>query len=348
MFWQYFYSHEWAAWAWLGSAVILGCTWFSVHIDVLINRWNGHFFDLLVKAVRNAGTEDAVPPQQLMAAMLEFSKIAGVAMIVSVLLDFFTSHWCFRWRTALTNNYVARWESVRHIEGASQRVQEDTMRFAKGVEGLSEMLLKSIMQLFSFLPLLSELSENVSTVPLVGHVPHVLVWASLAWAIVGTVVLAVVGIRLPGLEFQNQLVEAAYRKELTKGEDDPSRAPLGVCLALFGDVRKNYYKLFLNFVYFNVAKYSYLQAGVMYPFILLAPSISAKALTMGQITQTSSAFGTVTRSFQYLVLSWKTIVEMMSIVMRLRAFERGLKGCGKEAESVDSDEYGSSSDDLGS
>ena len=35
----------------------------------------------------------------------------------------------------------------------------------------------------------------------------------------GTVLLMVVGIKLPGLQFNNQKVEAAYRKELVYGED---------------------------------------------------------------------------------------------------------------------------------
>ena len=32
--------------------------------------------------------------------------------------------------------YTAHWHTVRAIEGASQRVQEDTMRFARLMEGL--------------------------------------------------------------------------------------------------------------------------------------------------------------------------------------------------------------------
>ena len=41
---------------------------------------------------------------------------------------------------------------------------------------------------------------------------------------VGTGALALIGIRLPGIEFFNQRVEAAYRKELVYGEDNGARA----------------------------------------------------------------------------------------------------------------------------
>ena len=47
---------------------------------------------------------------------------------------------------------------------------------------------------------------------------------AVVWSLFGTGLLALGGIRLPGLEFFNQRVEAAYRKELVLGEDDPARA----------------------------------------------------------------------------------------------------------------------------
>ena len=65
---------------------------------------------------------------------------------------------------------------------------------------------------------------------------------------------ALVGIKLPGLEFQNQRVEAAYRKELVYGEDNPDRAEASHLQVLFHDVRRNYFRLFFHYLYFDVAK----------------------------------------------------------------------------------------------
>ena len=73
--------------------------------------------------------------------------------------------------------------------------------------------------------------------------------------------MAVVGIKLPGLEFENQRVEAAFRKELVYGEDDHDRATPARFSALFADVRKNYFRLFFHYMYFDVARYAYLQFG---------------------------------------------------------------------------------------
>jgi len=216
------------------------------------------------------------------------------------------------------------------------------MRFATIFEALGQQFAKSVLSLIAFCPLLAELSKDVTHLPLIGEMPDALMWAAILWSIFGTVLMAVAGARLPGLEFHNQLVEAAFRKELIMGEDDENRAEESLCRILFSDVRKNYFVIYLHFMYLNVAKFSYLQFDVIFPYMLLVPSICAGSLDMGKITQITNAFGTVTGGFQFLVLSWKTIVELMSIMKRLHAFEAAM---GKELGSED-DGSGSSSDDV--
>ena len=140
----------------------------------------------------------------------------------------------------------------------------------------------------------------------------------------GTVFLAAVGIKLPGLEFRNQRVEASYRKELVYGEDDPNRAKPLTVAALFDNVRRNYFRLYFHYMYFNVARIFYLQADNLFSLIVLVPSIVAGKLTLGLMTQINNVFDQVRSSFQYLVNSWTTIVELMSVYKRLRAFEAAI------------------------
>ena len=47
--------------------------------------------------------------------------------------------------------YIANWPQLRTIEGASQRVQEDTMRFATTMEGLGVNLISAVLTLLAFL-----------------------------------------------------------------------------------------------------------------------------------------------------------------------------------------------------
>ena len=147
-------------------------------------------------------------------------------------------------------------------------------------------------------------------------------WVSIGWALFGTVVLAVTGVLLPGLEFQNQRVEAAYRKELVYGEDDAAARQPPVAAALFQQVRRNYFRLFFHYLYFDVVKWSYLQVSVLVPLVAMGPDGGGRRHHARRVCSRSPrAFDKVTESFQYLVLSWSTIVELISVYKRLRAFE---------------------------
>lgn len=332
VFQSFFMSRRWGAWAILGGAAILFVTWYKVQLDVQINEWFGSFYNLVQKALATPGS---ITLNEYLAEVTTFARVAGLYILIAVGTDFVVKHYVFRWRTAMNEFYTAHWPAVRHVEGASQRVQEDTMRFARLMEGLGVSFMRSVMTLFAFLPILWTLSAQVTELPWIGRVDHALVWVAILFALAGTVLMAAVGVKLPGLEFANQKVEAAYRKELVYGEDDPRRAEPQQLGSLFGDVRTNYFRLFFHYMYFDVARYSYLQFGVLVPYIALAPTLVAGAVTLGVMQQIVRAFGRVESSFQYLVNSWTTIVELISVYKRLRAFELRIREHGMERGRVE-------------
>ena len=337
-FWFKLENHPWQWWSIIGSSFILFSTYYSVQVSVAINNWRRPFFDLVQDALkgstsRSAEDQAAAVPEETVASIsnelfdliIIFAEIAFLAIFVYVITRFFVSHYIFRWRTAMNDYYTGQWEQVRHIEGASQRIQEDTMRFAEIMEGLGVSIVDAVMTLFAFLPVLWVLSQYVSELPIVGEIAHPLFVASLVWSVFGTGLLAIVGIKLPGLEFKNQRVEAAFRKELVYGEDDTARAQPPALKALFANVRKNYFRLYFNYMYFNVARMLYLQADNIFVYILLIPTIAAGAITFGILQQILTAFSQVSNSFQYLVNSWTTIVQLLSIYKRLSSFEAAIK-----------------------
>jgi len=314
--------HPWTNWSIWGSALIIFSTYFGVQVYVAINNWRRPFGDLLQNALTG---KPGITDENFYSLMLIFCQIAFLSMFVSILTDFFVSHYVFRWRTAMNDFYMSKWEKVRHIEGASQRVQEDTMRFANILEGLGVSLINAVMTLIAFLPILFALSSYVSTLPIFGAVPHALFWLALLWSIFGTGLLAIVGIKLPGLQFRNQRVEAAYRKELVYGEDHADRAQPITVQELFANVRRNYFRMYFHYLYFNVARYFYVQADSLFVTFMLVPTIVAGKITYGIYQQILTAFGQVSNSFQYLVNSWTTIIELLSIHKRLRAFEAAIE-----------------------
>ena len=323
LFWFIYSPHRWQYWSILGTALIIFVTWFLVEVGVAVNAWYAPFYDLSQTAL---SSPHKVTIEQFYREVGVFLGIALIAVMISVLNNFFVSHYVFRWRTAMNEYYMANWQQLRHIEGAAQRVQEDTMRFASTLENMGVSFINAIMTLIAFLPVLVTLSAHVPELPIVGHIPYGLVIAAIVWSLMGTGLLAVVGIKLPGLEFKNQRVEAAYRKELVYGEDDATRATPPTVRELFSAVRKNYFRLYFHYMYFNIARILYLQVDNVFGLFLLFPSIVAGTITLGLMTQITNVFGQVRGAFQYLINSWTTLVELMSIYKRLRSFEHELDG----------------------
>lgn len=318
VFWYFYKRNEWYWWSVVSSTIILLVIYFQVQVSEFVNEWSGSFFNTIQLALTQPGS---VSPERLYGLTWTIVLVTIPNVLVAVALAFYTSHYVFRWRKAMNFYYMAYWPQIRQTEGAAQRVQEDTMRFASIMEDLGTAFFDSLITLVVFLPLLWRLSGNISELPIFGSTPGGLVWVALVGAAAGTALLAIVGIKLPGLNFNNQLVEAAYRKELVFGEDHADRAQPPTVRELFAAVQGNYYRLYFHYTYFNLARYGYTNMVGYVPLLVMAPSILAGTLTMGLYQQIQIAFGQVFSSFQFFARAWTVIVELQSVIMRLRKFE---------------------------
>ena len=320
-FWANYSPHKWQVWSILGSSVLILMAYLTVQVSVVINAWYGPFYDDVQKALGGGGE---VVASDLYGHLLVFCIIVLPYILFVPFKIFFTSHYVFRWRNAMNDFYTERWVKVRKIEGASQRIQEDTMRFASIMKGLGVYMVDSVMTLISFLPVLTALSIHVEELPIIGSIPYPLVTLAILWSIFGTFVLIFSGIKLPGLEFKNQRVEAAFRKELVLGEESEERADPPSLIHLFSNVRRNYFRIYFHYAYFNLVRYLYIQADNVIVYIFLIPTIVSGRITLGIMNQILRAFGQVASSFQFLVNSWTTIIDLISVYKRLQAFEASI------------------------
>ena len=315
---RFFTQKHWYLWSWFGSFIILSSLWVQVEIDVKINEWFGVFYDMIQKALAEP---NAVTIEEYFASLFSFITLAGMYIAVYVAISFFTAHYLFRWRTAMVEWYHSVYDKARRIEGASQRVQEDTIKFTRIMEGLGTSLIESIMILIQFIPILFGLSVGIP-IFFFGEWEYGLIVGALIWTIGGTVFLIVLGLilRLVGVEYDLQKQEAAYRKILVIAEDDGNVRPKRID-ELFNDVRKIHYLSYLRYLYFNIGRIGYLQANVLSAYVFLAPAIVAGVVTLGVMQQIIRAFGRVEGSMQYLLKAWPTIIELASVYKRLREFE---------------------------
>ena len=318
---RFFVIRKWFIWSWLGSFVILSSLWIQVKIDVKINEWFGKFYDMIQKALAKP---NAITMSEYWESLFSFISLAGLYVAVYVIISFFTAHYLFRWRAAMVEWYHSVYDKARKIEGAAQRVQEDTIKFSRIMETLGTSLIESLMVLFQFIPILLGLSVGIP-IYFFGDWQYGLITGALLWTLGGTIFLIGLGwiLRLVGVEYDLQKKEAAYRKLLVIAEDDGTVRPKKI-EELFNDVRSIHFLSYIRYLYFNVGRMAYLQANVLSAYVFLAPAIVAGVVTLGVMQQIIRAVGRVEGSMQYLLKAWPTIIELASVYKRLREFEASI------------------------
>ena len=285
----------------------------------MINKWFGEFYDMIQKAL---GSPNSITIGEYWDSLFSFINLAGMYVGLYVIISYFTAHYLFRWRTAMVDWYHSVYNTARNIEGAAQRVQEDTVKFARIMESLGTSLVESIMVLVQFIPILFGLSLGIP-IYFFGDWQYGLITGALIWTIGGTIFLIALGwiLRLVGVEYDLQKKEAAYRKILVIAEDDQFVRPKRID-ELFIDVKQIHFLSYLRYLYFNIGRMAYLQANVLSAYVFLAPAIVAGVVTLGVMQQIIRAFGRVEGSMQYLLKAWPTIIELASVYKRLREFEK--------------------------
>ena len=335
----FYRSKKWALWAYGGGALLIASLWIQVQITVAINKWYGGFYNLLQTSAEYHDRQAegiALFYDKLISLDYwlrwgpevepSFAVLAFPYVLLAVLTGWFTRLYGLRWRQAITFDYIPRWRTVRvEIEGASQRIQEDCNRFARIVEGLGLQVVRAVMTLVAFIPVLWGLSQHV-TIPFFSDIPGSLVWVTLAVSLGGIVISWFVGWKLPGLEYNNQKVEAAFRKDLVLGEDDKvNYAQEDTIWSLFTGIRFNYHRLYLHYGYFDTWMITYDQFMIIVPYLIMGPSLFTGAIMLGILVQVSNAFSKVHGGFALFLHNWTTITELRSIWKRLHEFERNLE-----------------------
>ncbi|HJO28775.1 MAG TPA: SbmA/BacA-like family transporter, partial [Candidatus Poseidoniia archaeon] len=310
-----------------------GISWYTVEILVFYNAWNKEIYDaiqtlqeqrfwtLFLGFDLSRITDFVLLKEDTMPSFLE---IIMLYTPIAVYATWQTQRYCFKWREANTHHYSKRWEkSPAKIEGGSQRIQEDLMIFGKTLQGLFTGFFSAILVLFAFLPILWELSEGLPVWN--GQIiPGFLVWVALGVSVGGTLISLLLGWKLPKLEYNNQVVEAKFRKQLVFSEDDFKARATDVLFPMFSAVKRNYYRLFNWYMGFGVWQTAFGLCVGNLALIVLAPAYFDQLITLGVLFQVLNAFGRVESSMGYFIDRWTTIVDFLSVIRRIREFNKAL------------------------
>ena len=185
------------------------------------------------------------------------------------------------------------------------------------------------MTLCSFVFILWNLSEEAPLHLFGVFIPGYLVWAALIYATFGTVLTHRIGWPLIPLNFQQQRFEADFRFNLVRTRENSEQVA-----ALHGEAaeRERHIDRFGNIVVNWIAimkrqkqlmffTQSYSQASVIFPYLMVSPVYFSRAMQLGGLMQTGSAFERVQNALSYFVTAYQSIAQYRAVVTRLSGFE---------------------------
>ena len=338
--------------AWLLFIAVIALTLGLVGLEVVFNRWYRDFYNALEQ-------KNLADFTQL---LLYFAFLATVFIVGAVYRFYLRQMLEMRWRVWLTREYLSDWLAnkvyyrleldQRGTDNPDQRIAEDLRLFttgsANGVGGTLQLglgILTSIVTLIAFAVILWSVSGPLA-IPIAGRelvIPGYMFWAALLYAIIGSLLTHYVGRRLIGFNFQKERREADFRFNLVRARENaegialyageaPERTGL---FARLEAVRANWWDLMRFTKRLTGFTAGYTQIAVIFPFIVASPRYFSGAITLGELMQIVSAFGTVQTALSWFVSNYDLIAAWKASVDRLLTFHRALEQVAAESARRD-------------
>ena len=321
--------------------VVVSLSLGQVYLLVQLNTWNRDFFDALQQYDQAA----------FGALLLRFAVLAAIFIAAAVYSLYLQQMLQIGWRRWLTGRYVADWLGERAYyrmrladtgtDNPDQRIADDLRLFVDQSLSLSLGLLRQVVTLASFVAILWGLSGSFGFT--LGGVslalPGYMVWAALAYAVLGTWLTHWIGKPLPRLNFTQQRYEADFRFSLVRvresaegialygGEGDEARR----LSERFADVWRNWWEIMRRQKKLRTFTVGFDQAAVLFPYLTAAPRYFAKEITFGALTQTANAFGRVQDALSFFVAAYIELADWKATVDRLVTFRGALAALRAQA-----------------
>lgn len=222
--------------AWAGFLIIFLGTAGLQFLALRIVLWQGEFFGKIQELIESDTTTQAAAQASIVELAINYLYLLVPSALLQPALRRLTRQYTLEWRFSLMEEYTDAWERDRlgAIEGASQRLQEDTKKFGEGVQLLVREVVTAVFALGVFGPFLVELGTKIPLplLPRGAGGPAGLADAMAdAWllglAILlsggGLLVASFVARRLVDLDIDNQRIEASFRKMLVQAEGGGER-----------------------------------------------------------------------------------------------------------------------------
>jgi len=316
------------SWRPLGSlALQLLLTLAAVRMTVLFSYWYKGFYDAL-QALNSAA----------FWTMLGIFGVLATVHVARSLVDYYVGQaFEIDWRTWLNTHLTRDWlagnayyrgQFLDHpIDNPDQRIELDIASFVTGSRTLALGAVSAVVSLVEFTAILWSLSGPLQLGSL--EVPRAMVLLVYLYVIVATLLAFKVGRPLIGLNFLSEQLTANFRYALVRLRENAEnvafyqgaeveRRTLG---ARFAAYIANLWALIRRTLKFSGLNLGISQLAVVFPFILQAPRFFSGAIKLGDVMQTSQAFGQVQDALSFFRTSYDTFAQYRATLTRLDGFQ---------------------------
>jgi putative ATP-binding cassette transporter len=338
--------------AWTMLATVVGLVLMLVWIEVQFNAWNNDFYNTL---------QDKNGPE-FFRQIGKFTLLAVTFIITAVYAVYYQQMLYIEWRTWLTKRFVEDWTRDqayyrmqlldRGTDNPDQRIAEDLRLFVDLTLDLTIGFLNAASTLVVFVFILWSLSGALEAWGI--SLPGDLVWIALGYALIGTVLVHLIGKPLIKINFNKQRVEADFRFSLVRLRENSE----GVALyrgepeevtglrQRFGAVVGNWWTLMLKQKQLTWFTVFYRQLAIIFPFFIAAPRYFTGAIQMGIIFLTASAFGQVQGALSWFITAYPRLAEWKATVDRLIGFTASMEKVRAESAQLDGERTEAVGDSL--
>lgn len=312
-------------------AFILFLTLCAVRLDVLFSNWYNSMYTSLQKLDEAA----------FWMAMWLFAVLAS-AHVVRSLIDFYVQQaFTIHWRVWLNEKLLSRWLEQqayyrtqyldKPTENPDQRIQQDVTSFVEMSLTLSMGVVNALVSTVAFTAILWSLSGPLAVMGL--EIPRAMVFLVFVYVIVATVFAIKIGRPLILLNFLNERFNADYRYALVRlreyAESVAFYAGEKVEGALlrnrFAHVIGNAWAIVYRSLKFLGFNFTISQAAVVFPFIIQAQRFFSKQISLGDLIQTSQAFGQLQNNLSFFRNAYDSFATYRATLDRLTGFTTAIE-----------------------
>ncbi|MCI0532798.1 hypothetical protein L0Y49_01105 [bacterium] len=321
----FFTTRKWFLWAYLGSAIIVALIISEILLARNINFWQQDVYNFLERKGGVSGENLDIVWEELKNRLLVlvFFLVMSIILLMRVI-----ERATLAWREATSDHYFSIWPTIvaSGISNASHRIEVDIRECINKLQDFFTHAARLLIALVLLLDVLRANSDKVRDVPYLDF-PGSLAWVAFAIVLIGFVVSALIGQRMPGLNEKKQQYEGALRTSLVLSEENSKTANmLGIFRDRFKDIKRNTISLMNYHMLLGAWVHSY-NAFVMYASIIyIGPLVYRGMIPMGDMVLVSTTILLIKGHASYFTDNWRGIAELLGVIKRICALEKAIRG----------------------